>query len=125
MRTPNYDIAYKINACEEYYNRIASDSTITKIAFAKEKDIKYTTFLTWLGIYNNQKLNKENDGAIHTSSTKEITVPKFIEISERTITNKSNTSQKDNGKVTLKYKDIALEFDDNSLEKALEIIKRW
>ena len=32
MRTPNYDIAYKINVCEEYYNRIASDSTITKIA---------------------------------------------------------------------------------------------
>ena len=125
MRTPNYDTAYKISVCEEYYNRIASDSTITKISFAKEKDIKYTTFLTWLDIYNNQKLNKENDGAIHTSSTKEITVPKFIEISERTITNKSNTPQKDNGKVTLKYKDIALEFDDNSLEKALEIIKRW
>ena len=59
------------------------------------------------------------------SKTEPIKVPRFIEISERTITNESNTPQKDNGKVTLKYKDIALEFDDNSLEKALEIIKRW
>ena len=125
MRTPNYDIAYKINVCEEYYKRIASDSTITKIAFAKEKDIKYTTFLTWLDIYNNQKLNKENDGAIHTSSTKEITVPKFIEISERTIEDVDNKSKPDTGKVVLKYKDIALEFDGSCLDKALEIIRRW
>ena len=125
MRTPNYDTAYKISVCEEYYNRIASNNDITKAGFAKEKNIKYTTFLTWLDIYNNQKLNKENDGAIHTSSTKEITVPKFIEISERTIEDVDNKQKLDTGKVILKYKDIALEFDNNSLEKALEIIKRW
>ena len=38
MRTPNYDTAYKISICEEYYNRIASNNDITKAGFAKEKN---------------------------------------------------------------------------------------
>ena len=86
MRTPNYDTAYKISVCEEYYNRIASNNDITKAGFAKEKNIKYTTFLTWLDIYKGYPLNKENDGSILTSSKPEATVPIFIEQSERTIT---------------------------------------
>lgn len=125
MRTPNYDTAYKISVCEEYYNRIASNNDITKAGFAKEKNIKYTTFLTWLDIYKGYQLNKENDGSILTSSTPDVTLPRFIEISERTIEDVNNKQKLDTGKVILKYKDIALEFDNNSLEKALEIIKRW
>ena len=77
-------------------------------------------------IYRKYQLNKENDGAILTSSTSEVTVPRFIEISERTIgDNDKAEPQSDTGKVVLKYKDIALEFDNSSLDKALEIIRRW
>lgn len=46
MRSPNYDASYKISICEEYYSRIASDDKIKKSDFAKEKNLKYTTFLT-------------------------------------------------------------------------------
>lgn len=81
MRTPNYDTNYKISVCEEYYNRIASGEDITKTKFANEKNVKYTTFLTWMDIYRKHLFDKKSDGAILTSSTPEITVPKFIEIS--------------------------------------------
>ncbi|MDY4642397.1 MAG: hypothetical protein SO412_11605, partial [Erysipelotrichaceae bacterium] len=77
-------------------------------SFAKEKNLKYTTFLTWLDIYREYQLNKENDGAILTSSTPEVKVPRFIEISERTIEDIGNKPKPDTGKVVLKYKDIAL-----------------
>ena len=125
MRSPNYDASYKISTCEEYYSRIASGDKINKSDFAKEKNLKYTTFLTWLDIYRKYQLNKENDGAILTSSTPEVKVPRFIEISERTIEDIGNKPKPDTGKVVLKYKDIALEFDNSSLDKALEIIRRW
>ena len=52
-------------------------------------------------------------------------VPRFIEISERTIEDIGNKPKPDTGKVVLKYKDIALEFDGSCLDKALEIIRRW
>ena len=47
MRSPNYDPAFKIEACEEYFSRLYSGENITKTDFAKEKNVKYTTF--WLG----------------------------------------------------------------------------
>ena len=125
MRSPNYDASYKISTCEEYYSRIASGDKIKKSDFAKEKNLKYTTFLTWLDIYRDYQLNKGNDGAILTSSTPEVKVPRFIEISERTINADNNMPKSDTGKVVLKYKDIALEFDGSCLDKALEIIRRW
>ena len=125
MRSPNYDASYKINTCEEYYSRIASGNNIKKSDFAKEKNLKYTTLLTWLDIYREYQLNKESDGAILTSSTPDVKVPRFIEISERTIEDIDNKPKPDTGKVVLKYKDIALEFDNSSLDKALEIIRRW
>ena len=59
------------------------------------------------------------------SKTEPIKVPRFIEISERTIDDVDNKPKPDTGKVVLKYKDIALEFDNSSLDKALEIIRRW
>ena len=125
MRSPNYDASYKISTCEEYYSRIASGDKIKKSDFAKEKNLKYTTFLTWLDIYREYQLNKESDGAILTSSTPDVKVPRFIEISERTINADNNMPHPDIGKVVLKYKDIALEFDGSCLDKALEIIRRW
>ena len=125
MRSPNYDASYKISTCEEYYSRIASGDKINKSDFAKEKNLKYTTFLTWLDIYREYQLNRESDGAILTSSTPDVKVPRFIEISERTIEDIDNKSKPDTGKVVLKYKDIALEFDGSCLDKALEIIRRW
>ena len=100
-------------------------TNIKKSDFAKEKNLKYTTFLTWLDIYREYQLNKESDGAILTSSTPDVKVPRFIEISERTIEDISNKPNPDTGKVVLKYKDIALEFDGSCLDKALEIIRRW
>ena len=54
------------------------------------------------------------------SKTEPIKVPRFIEISERTIDDVDNKSKPDTGKVVLKYKDIALEFDGSCLDKALE-----
>ena len=127
MRSPNYDTAFKIEACEEYYNRIAAGEHISKSEYAKEKNIKYTTFLAWIEIYRKYQLNKENDGVILTSSTSEVTVPRFIEISERTIGSGDDKAEPpaDTNKVVLKYKDIALEFDNSSLDRALEIIRRW
>lgn len=125
MRSPNYDASYKISTCEEYYSRIASGDKINKSDFAKEKNLKYTTFLTWLDIYREYQLNKESDGAILTSSTSEVKVPRFIEISKRTIDDVDNMPKPDIGTVVLKYKDIALEFDGSCLDKALEIIRRW
>ena len=99
MRTPNYDTNYKISVCEEYYNRIASGEDITKTKFANEKNVEYTTFLTWMDIYRKHLFDKKSDGAILTSSTPEVTVPKFIEISERTINDDSRPkSQEDTGK---------------------------
>lgn len=98
---------------------------ITKTGFVKEKNVKYTTFLTWLDIYREYQQNKESDGAILTSSTPDVKVPRFIEISERTINADNNMPHPDIGKVVLKYKDIALEFDGSCLDKALEIIRRW
>ena len=59
------------------------------------------------------------------SKTEPIKVPRFIEISERTIDDDNNIPKPETGKVVLKYKDIALEFDGNCLDKALEIIRRW
>ena len=126
MRSPNYDTAFKIEACEEYFNRLYGGEHITKTDFAKEKNIKYTTFLAWIEIYRKYQLNKENDGVIPTSSTSEVTVPRFIEISERTIGGDDKAEPPaDTNKVVLKYKDIALEFDNSSLDRALEIIRRW
>ena len=67
MRSPNYDTAFKIEACEEYFSRLYNGENITKTDFAKEKNLKYTTFLAWMEIYRKYQLNKENDGAILTS----------------------------------------------------------
>lgn len=67
MRSPNYDPAFKIEACEEYFSRLYNDENITKTDFAKEKNVRYTTFLAWMEIYRKYQLNKENDGAILTS----------------------------------------------------------
>ena len=125
MRSPNYDASYKISICEEYYSRIASGDKINKSDFAKEKNLKYTTFLTWLDIYKEYQLNKESDGAILTSSTPDVKVPRFIEISERTIDDDNNIPKSETGKVLLKYKNITLEFDGGSLDRTLEIIGRW
>ena len=125
MRSPNYDASYKISTCEEYYSRIASGNNIKKSDFAKEKNLKYTTFLTWLDIYRDYQLNKESDGAILTSSTPDVKVPRFIEISERTIDDDNNIPKPETGKVLLKYKNITLEFDGGSLDRTLEIIGRW
>ena len=122
MRSPNYDASYKISTCEEYYSRIASGDKINKSDFAKEKNLKYTTFLTWLDIYREYQLNKESDGAILTSSTPEVKVPRFIEISERTIDDDDNIPKPETCKVLLKYKNITLEFDGGSLDRTLEII---
>ena len=125
MRSPNYDASYKISTCEEYYSRIASGDNIKKSDFAKEKNLKYTTFLTWLDIYREYQLNKESDGAILTSSTPDVKVPRFIEIRERTIDDDNNIPKPETGKVLLKYKNITLEFDGGSLDRTLEIIGRW
>ena len=123
MRSPNYEVSYKISTCEEYYSRIASGDNIKKSDFAKEKNLKYTTFLIWLDIYKEYQLNKESDGAILTSSTPEVKVPRFIEISERTIDDVDKMSKPETGKVVLRYKDIAREVEGSCLDKALEIIR--
>ena len=59
------------------------------------------------------------------SKTEPIKVPRFIEISERTIDDDNNIPKPETGKVLLKYKNITLELDGGSLDRALEIIGRW
>lgn len=59
------------------------------------------------------------------SKAEPIKVPRFIEISERTVDDDNSMPNTETGKVLLKYKDIALEFDGGSLDRTLEIIERW
>ena len=49
------------------------------------------------------------------SKTEPIKVPRFIEISERTIDDDNNIPKPETGKVLLKYKNITLEFDGDSV----------
>lgn len=67
MRSPNYDPAFKIEACEEYFSRLYNGENITKTDFAKEKNVRYSTFLACMEIYRKYQLNKENGGAILTT----------------------------------------------------------
>ena len=122
---PNYDVSFKLSICEEYLEWQKNNSSLTKKDYASSKGIKYNTFLDWIRTYKNYQDNKHNN-VIPISGTVDNKVPKFIELSKDDYKEETVNTTATN-KVTLKYKDVSIEFDNDvdSLEKVLGIIKRW
>jgi len=117
-----FDSSFKISMCEEFFQRKKEDPSLKMITFANEKGIKKTTFYDWIRTYLEYQNN--NSGVITTTAIEDNAVPKFVEITDRSVIDEVITSNKDNN-VTLKYKDTSLEFDINNLDKVMEIIRRW
>lgn len=121
----NYDASFKIAMCEEYFLRKTQQPYLKALEFAKEKGIKKSTFYDWTKAYSDYMKTSGNDGLIITSNNDEVTVPKFIEISDRVESTVKAQASQGNNNITLKYKDALLEFDVNNLDKVMEIIRRW
>ena len=119
----SYDANFKIAICQEYLKLSAKGLISSKRKFAISKEIKPTTFYDWINAYLKYQADSSNDGVINTSNNEESLLPKFVKISEES-TMSTIPIDKDN-KVILRYKDISLEFNESSIDKALEIIKRW
>lgn len=121
LNIKNYDIKYKMDVCEEYLTLIKDNPLLSKKSFALERGLKPTTFQDWIRSYIAYKNNNGNDGVIAT--TNEVTpLPKFIQISQEEDKPVNTNSA---SKITLRYKDVSLEFDDTNFDKVLEVIKRW
>lgn len=123
LNIKNYDIKYKMDVCEEYLTLSKDNPSLSKRSFALERGIRPTTFQDWIHSYITYKDNNDNsdDGVIAT--TNKITpLPKFIQISQEEDKPVDNNSA---SKITLRYKDVSLEFDDTNFDKVLEVIKRW
>lgn len=121
LNIKNYDIKYKMDVCEEYLTLIKDNPLLSKKSFALERGLKPTTFQDWIRSYIAYKNNNGNDGVIAT--TNEVTpLPKFIQISQE---EDKPVNTKSASKITLRYKDVSLEFDDTNFDKVLEVIKRW
>lgn len=124
---PNYDVSFKLSICEEYLEWQNDNPGLTKKDYATSKGIKYNTFLDWIRTFKNYQDNKRNNNVIPISNDTNTRVPKFIELTKDDYKNETTTTMSNTGKVTLKYKDVSIEFDngDDNIEKVLEIIKRW
>ena len=123
-----YDIALKVSLVEEYLNRIKTEKC-TKADFAFEKGISDSTFNDWVVKYLKDKdrfINSENDDneeVITTiSSTSTCTLPTFIELTKQV---KEKEIEQKPSTIKLSYKDISLEFNNQELERVMEIIRRW
>ena len=121
LNIKNYDIKYQMDVCEEYLTLSKDNPSLSKRSFALERGIRPTTFHDWIHSYITYKDNNDNGGIIAT--TNKITpLPKFIQISQEEDKPINNNSA---SKITLRYKDVSLEFDDTNFDKVLEVIKRW
>ena len=121
----NYDISYKMTICEEYLKLVKQDSSISKRDFAISKGIKPTTFYGWINTYSSYQDNNINDDEIVTTNNKLTPVPKFVQLTKNDEELDNSISNNNDNKVILRYKDVSLEFDNDNIDKVLEVIKRW
>lgn len=122
LNIKNYDIKYKMDVCEEYLTLIKDNPLLSKRSFALERGLKPTTFQDWIRSYIAYKNNNNSDDGVIATTNKITALPKFIQISQEEDNPVNNNSA---SKITLRYKDVSLEFDDTNFDKVLEVIKRW
>ena len=126
-----YDIAVKVAYVEEYLDRIKTEKcTIADFAF--EKEIADSTFNDWVVKYRKDKdrfINSgyDNDTDDEVIATTAVTsdkceLPAFIELTKHM---SDKPTEPNLSSFKLSYKDITIEFNNQDLEKVMEIIRRW
>lgn len=122
IKYQKYDPSYKLALVEEYYEEY-SKCRITKSEFAHSKGISDSTFNDWCVKYQRDKdryFNTDTDIVEFNSNNDS----KFIKLSEDNILSLPTVSTNES-KITLKYKDVSLEFNSSDLNRIMEIIRRW
>lgn len=122
VKYQKYDPSFKLALVEEYY-REYERCRMRKCEFAYMKGISDSTFNDWCVKYQKDKeryfgtntdiveFNADNDS-------------KFIKLSEDNVVSTPTVSTYES-KITLRYKDISLEFNSSDLNKVMEIVRRW
>ena len=128
-----YDISVKVAYVEEYLDRIKTEKcSIADFAF--EKEIADSTFNDWVVKYRKDKDRFINSGYDNDTDNEVITttavstdtsnceLPMFVELTKHVI---NKPKEQDPTSIKLLYKDVTLEFNNQDLEKVMEIIRRW
>ena len=128
----NYDIAVKVAYVEEYLDRIKTEKcTIADFAF--EKEIADSTFNDWIVKYRKDKDRFINSGYDDNDTNNEVVttaadtsnnceLPAFIELTKHIA---EKPKEQNLSFIKLSYKDITIEFNNQDLERVMEIIRRW
>ena len=123
IKYQKYDPSFKLALVEEYYEEY-NKCRITKSEFAHSKGISDSTFNDWCVKYIRDKdryFNTDTDIVEFNSKNDS----KFIKLSEDNIVSSSPVISAHECKITLKYKDVLLEFNSSDLNRVMEIIRRW
>lgn len=121
IKYQRYDIATKVTLVEEYLE-LPKTSKITKANFAYGKGISDSTFNDWVIKYQKEKdrfitgSNSNSDDISIVSYTK----PSFIELTKDNVSSKIINTNNDKS-IKLSYKDVTLEFNNDQLEKVLNL----
>ena len=117
-----YDIASKVAFVENYLALCNEGKNISVKKYCLENNLPRTTFYDWLAKYKNNEFNNNGDDDVSITS---YTKPTFIELTKDKIAPVPINDISNFNGIKLSYKDLTLEFNDNQLDRVMEIIRRW